>query len=131
MNKKYSDVELLSSLQNWQKSVSEKIKKESLKYSIKDVELIKTILKQIKKEVKKQSKNSNTDWNVIWCKVVGEEIAKNTKVKRWNNGFLEIIVSNPILRSELDAFFKESLLESLRESIADQKIIRGIKFISS
>ena len=131
MNSRYSDDDILKSLQNWQKTISEKNKKDELKHNIREVSSIKNILKQIKKEIRKQSKNSNTDWNIIWQKIVGEEIAENTRVKRWHNGFLEIVVSNPILRSELDAFFKESLIEALKESLDNQKILRGIKFISS
>ncbi len=131
MNKKYSDKELLEAVENWRKSISEKIKKEDFKRNKREANPIKKTLNNLKKEFKKQSKNSNDDWNSIWKQVVGEEIRNYTRVKRWHNGFLEIIVENPILRSELDAFFKNSLIDSIKELISDEKVIRGIKFISN
>lgn len=127
--KKYSDEELLNALEKWRFSISKKLKKES--YKERETFAINVVLKGIKKEFKKQSKNTHSDWNIIWDKVVGEEIKNFTKVKRWHNGFLEIIVENPTLRSELDAFYKESLIESIRETIDDKKLLRGIKFISN
>ena len=131
MNKKYSDNELLEAVENWRKSVREKLKKEELRRNKREINPIKNTLKSLKKEIKKQTKNSNDDWNNIWKQVVGEEIRNYTKVKRWHNGFLEIKVENPILRSELDAFFKESLIESIKELVSDNRVIRGIKFISN
>ncbi len=131
MNKQYSDNELLEALQNWQKSISNKIEKDKIKRNINSSKQIKIFLKSIKKELTKQKKNSQNDWNIIWRKTVGEEIYNNTRVKRWHNGFLEIQVKNPVLRTELDVFYKETLISSLKEIITDKKILRGIKFISN
>ncbi len=131
MNRKYSDDELISALNTWLQNQRAKIKNEEQRKKIHQVFSIKQTLKNIKKDIKKQSKNTKNDWNLIWKNVVGKEIEEYTQVKRWHNGFLEIIVDNPILRSELDAFYKNSLIETLREYVEDKKILRGIKFISS
>ena len=127
--KKYTEDDLIQAAENWRKRVSEKNNKNN--YYSKDVQTIKKTLSNIKKRIKKQSKNSSTDWNNIWNNIVGEEIAAASRVKRWHNGFLEIIVDNPALRSELDAFYKDSLIESIRNQIRNKKILRDIKFISN
>lgn len=127
--KNYSDEELLNAAEKWLKSVREKNLK--LNYLNKETKSIKQSLGKLKKEIHKQSKNTKTDWNNIWNDVVGEEIANLSRVKRWHNGFLEIIVDNPALRSELDAFYKESLIESLKAQFEDKIILRDIKFISN
>ncbi len=131
MNKQYSDKELLKALQNWQKSISNKIEEDNIKRKINNSKQIKFVLRLIKKELTKHKKNSQNDWNIIWRKIVGEEIYNNTRVKRWHNGFLEIQVKNPVLRTELDVFYKETLISSLKEIITDKKTLRGIKFISN
>ncbi len=131
MNRKYSDEELLKALDTWLQNQKVKIKKEEQKRRVHEISSIKQTLKSIKKDIRKQNKNTKTDWNLIWKSIVGSEIISFTKVKRWHNGFLEVIVDNPVLRSELDAFYKDSLIDTLREYIDDKKILRGIKFISS
>lgn len=131
MTNKYTDEQLLNAIEKWRKTISEKLIAEKNRKKIHESLPINNILKNIKKEFKKQSKNTNNDWNIIWNKVVGDEIKSFTQVKRWHNGFLEVIVENPTLRSELDAFFKESLIVSIREIIDNKKLLRGIKFISN
>lgn len=86
------------------------------------------LLKPLQKQAKKYQRHPITEWFEIWNKVVGEEIAALTKVKELKNGFLKIEVSNPALRSELEAFYSADLLVSLQEE-KPEILLRGLKFV--
>lgn len=64
----------------------------------------------------------------IWSSIAGKRIAQSTRVNGIKRGVLNIGVRSAPLLSELAAFQKTELLESLQQQHADLKI-RDIKFV--
>ena len=64
----------------------------------------------------------------IWNEVAGERIAKSTRVIAVKRGVLNIGVRSAPLMSELAAFQKTHLLETLQQQHSDLKI-RDLKFV--
>src|SRR6056300_584702 len=64
----------------------------------------------------------------IWSSIAGKRIAQSTRVIGIKRGVLNIGVRSAPLLSELAAFQKTELLESLQQQHADLKI-RDIKFV--
>lgn len=62
-----------------------------------------------------------------WERVAGERIAKHSKVIGLRSGILQVAVSNSALLGELASFYKEELLEKLRNEYRDVWI-RDLKF---
>jgi predicted nucleic acid-binding Zn ribbon protein len=63
----------------------------------------------------------------VWTEVAGEAIATQTRVQGIKRGVLNVGVSNSALLSELAAFHKLNLIESLHERRPDLQI-RDLKF---
>ncbi|KPJ57774.1 MAG: hypothetical protein AMS16_00795 [Planctomycetes bacterium DG_58] len=64
----------------------------------------------------------------VWCELVGEDTAKNTRVSRTiRRGVLRVEVNSPTLLAELDGFRKADILHGLQERIK-RKHIEGIRF---
>ncbi len=63
----------------------------------------------------------------LWNEVVGEEIAKKTKIKGLRAGVLQVDVYSSTLKAELEQFFKESIIDSIKELDPESKVI-NIKF---
>jgi hypothetical protein len=63
----------------------------------------------------------------IWNETVGEEIKEKTRIKGFRNGVLQIDVFSPVLKSELEQFYKDSLVDSIKQSNPETKI-RKLKF---
>ncbi len=62
-----------------------------------------------------------------WAEVVGELLAKNTRVRCLRNGVLEIGVANSALLSQLTSFQRIELLDQLQTRHPQLKI-RDLKF---
>jgi hypothetical protein len=62
-----------------------------------------------------------------WKRSAGERVSKYTRVGAFKSGVLEILVDHPALLGELQGFHKQSLLQSLQETVQQSKI-REIKF---
>jgi predicted nucleic acid-binding Zn ribbon protein len=71
--------------------------------------------------------NGDKHLHNVWHEAAGESIASRTKVLGLRNGMLLVAVGNSALLSELAAFHRHSLLESLR-SRNPQMHIRDIRF---
>lgn len=63
----------------------------------------------------------------VWDEVVGPEIAAKTDVQRLHGGILTVTVEGAALRSELENFHHQALLQSLREACPN-RTIRKIRF---
>lgn len=64
----------------------------------------------------------------IWSEAVGDRIASSTRVIGIKRGVLHVGVRSAPLLSELAAFQKATLLQTLQEKHADLKI-RDLKFV--
>ncbi|GAB4139612.1 MAG: hypothetical protein Tsb009_08620 [Planctomycetaceae bacterium] len=62
-----------------------------------------------------------------WKQVVGENVAKNTRVQGLSRGILNITVANAPLLSELVAFHKFDFLQQL-QSLHPEWKLRDLKF---
>ncbi len=63
----------------------------------------------------------------LWYTVVGEEIGGKTRPAGFSRGVLTVAVESAALRQELENFYSQSLLQSLRE--AEPKLtIRALRF---
>lgn len=62
-----------------------------------------------------------------WKEVVGETIASRTRVTDLDGGVLVVEVNSAVLLQELSTFYREEILESLRE-IEEFGSIRDIRF---
>jgi len=63
-----------------------------------------------------------------WKTIVGEEVARQTRVLGLKNGVLQIGVSNSALLSELASFRKQELMEQLKTE-QPQLRLRSLKFL--
>jgi predicted nucleic acid-binding Zn ribbon protein len=63
----------------------------------------------------------------LWRRIAGDMIADRTKVLGLKNGVLQVGVANAALLSELTAFHRHSLLQTLRTEAAHTGI-RDLKF---
>lgn len=91
-------------------------------------------IESLKTALNRYMKNSGLGWMLkhseivsIWNNAVGEEIAENTKVRGFRNGTLSVDVYSPALKSELEQFYKESIVETIKSSSPETQI-RKIKF---
>lgn len=73
-------------------------------------------------------REGNTQLAEIWIEVAGKRIARSTRVIGMKRGVLNIGVRNAPLLSELAAFQKTELLETLQQQHPDLKI-RDLKFV--
>lgn len=64
----------------------------------------------------------------IWSEVAGERISSATRIIGIKRGVLSVGVRSAPLLSEIAAFQKTTLLETLQENYADLKI-RDLKFV--
>ena len=62
-----------------------------------------------------------------WSDVAGRSIAGCTRPSRLRGGTLEILVDNPMLLQELEAFRKRELLQRLRSTLPDTPV-RELRF---
>jgi predicted nucleic acid-binding Zn ribbon protein len=76
--------------------------------------------------LKRELKRSGLSWMMkhrelllVWNEVIGPELGEKTRVTRWRDGVLTVEVDSAPLLQELDGFYKESLLESLRAAAPD------------
>ncbi len=65
---------------------------------------------------------SNEELELLWVRVAGEKIARQTKVLGVKRGVLHISVTNAPLRAELTTFHKCFLLEALQKHERSQRI---------
>ena len=70
---------------------------------------------------------SHRDIVDAWLTAVGPDNAEKTRIAGWRNGTLTVDVFSPTLKSELEGFYREATLASIKEA-APQIIIRAIKF---
>ncbi len=64
----------------------------------------------------------------LWHDVVGEELTTMTRVESFRNGVLRIAVTSAALKSELETYYREDLIVSLRQA-QPSSFIRAIEFI--
>ncbi|MBN1154473.1 DUF721 domain-containing protein [candidate division KSB1 bacterium] len=62
-----------------------------------------------------------------WNEIVGPKVARNTQVKRIENGVLVVKVKNDVWRNEL-TFYKIDLIKKINEMLGNQ-MIKDIRWI--
>lgn len=72
-------------------------------------------VKRLMKTLDVPGRKKTGAWGSIWEEVVGPELAAQTQVILFKNGVLQIRVPNAALKSELENFHKDILLNSLQE----------------
>ena len=69
----------------------------------------------------------DADLQSAWAEAAGSTIARQTRALAIRRGVLHVAVDHAPLLSELAGFYRQSLVEKLREQHADLKI-RDLKF---
>ncbi len=75
------------------------------------VDLVKQWMKENKVEERLESESVFS----LWSKVVGEEIGSHTRVVHLHGGELLVEVDSAPLLNELSTYYRQEILESLRE----------------
>jgi predicted nucleic acid-binding Zn ribbon protein len=105
----------------------EKNKNKSKYFDIERTEDLSSVLKRFLKSTGIGWMLKHKDVISVWNEVTGEEISSQTKVKGYRNGVLQVDVFSPVLKSELEQFYKDSLVDSIK-SASPELGIRSIKF---
>lgn len=119
---------MLQAAARWQAEAQRKREAGRAKSGIRDISGLADLLKPLNKEVKKHLRHPSSEWRDRWEKVVGPEIAQQTTVKGWKNGFLQVEVENPALKGELESYYATTLAETMREEFPEITL-RGIRFL--
>ena len=105
----------------------EKNKKENGFFDIERTEDLSSVLKRFLKSTGIGWMLKHKEIVKVWNEVTGEEISSQTKVMGYRNGILQIDVFSPVLKSELEQFYKDSLVKSIK-SVFPESGIRSIRF---
>lgn len=91
-------------------------------------------IESMKDVIKRFMKSSGVGWMInnqeiilLWNSIVGENIAKQTKVRNIRNGVLHIDIESSSLRHELEQFQSKQIIELLKNIRPDLTLV-SIKY---
>ena len=84
------------------------------------------ILPKLMRYIKPRVSNGLKEVREAWPEVVGEAVARRSRVAAYHGGEIILEVASSALRQDLGVFRREQLLESLREALPDTPI-SGLK----
>lgn len=90
---------------------------------------VEEILKRWLKANRSQKRAVQADMGDAWKKVVGEEIGLHTRVADLSKGELVIEVDSAALLTELSTYYRQGILESLRQ-VPEFQGVQKIRFRS-
>lgn len=122
------DEMLIQAAKNWQDQARGELQRRKEKIGIRESIGLAGLLQPLEREVKKRQRHPLTKWQDAWVKVVGAELSIQTRPRNIKNGFLEVEVDNPALKSELESYYSHDLTEALKEELPTGKL-RAIKFV--
>jgi predicted nucleic acid-binding Zn ribbon protein len=82
------------------------------------------VLKQVMRRLRRMDRGKFSGLGRAWAELVGEELAKRSRVTAWREGELTVEVDSSVLMQELNGFMKQTLLEGLQGTEKGRDVAR-------